>query len=83
MGRPEVQKFVGALQGQRARKGVFVTTSSFTPYAEEYVKRLDTKVVLIDGRRLVELMIEHNLGVTTERSYEIKRIDHDFFPDSE
>lgn len=79
VGRPEVQKFVGALHGRRARKGVFITTSTFSADAAEYVARIDPKVVLIDGRRLAELMIEHNVGVTTESIYETKRIDSDFF----
>ncbi len=77
--RPEVQKFAGALQGLRARKGVFITTSSFTKEARDYAERLDTKIVLIDGQRLVELMFEYNVGVSTVTSYEVKRIDHDFF----
>ena len=79
VGRPEVQKFVGALHGQRAKKGVFITTGAFTRDAEQYVATIDPKVVLIDGNRLVELMIDHNLGVSTVDSYEIKKIDSDFF----
>jgi restriction system protein len=79
VGRPEVQKFVGALHGQRAKKGVFITTGAFTRDAEQYVSTIDPKVVLIDGNRLVELMIDHNLGVSTVDSYEIKKIDSDFF----
>lgn len=79
VGRPEVQKFVGALHGQRAKKGVFLTTGTFTRDAEHYVATIDPKVVLIDGKRLVELMIDHNLGVSTVDSYEIKKIDSDFF----
>ncbi len=79
VGRPEVQKFAGALQGLRARKGVFITTSSFTKEALDYAERLDTKIVLIDGQRLVELMFEYNVGVSTVMTYEVKRIDHDFF----
>lgn len=79
VGRPEIQKFVGALHGQRAKKGVFITTGSFTKEAEQYVATIDPKVVLIDGNRLVSLMIDYNLGVSTVDSYEIKRIDSDFF----
>ena len=79
VGRPEVQKFVGAITGHRANKGVFLTTGTFTREAAEYVKNLDKTVVLIDGDRLAELMIEFNLGVTLEQTYEIKRIDSDFF----
>jgi restriction system protein len=79
VGRPEVQKFVGALHGQRAKKGVFITIGSFTRDAEQYVTTIDPKVVLIDGNRLVALMIDHNLGVSTVDAYEIKKIDSDFF----
>ena len=79
VGRPEIQKFVGALHGQRAKKGVFITTSTFTKEADQYVSSIDPKVVLIDGSRLVELMIDHNLGVSTMDTYEIKKIDTDFF----
>lgn len=75
VGRPEIQKFVGALYGQRTKKGVFITTGTFTKDAQLYVATINPKVVLIDGSRLVELMIDHNLGV----SYEIKKIDSDFF----
>ncbi len=77
--RPEIQKFVGALQGKRARKGIFITTSSFSKGARDYVAMIDTKVVLIDGRRLTEYMIDYNVGVTTVNKYEIKRIDTDYF----
>lgn len=77
--RPEIQKFVGALEGKKARKGVFITTSKFTKGAIDYTENLNSKVVLIDGEKLTEYMIENNVGVFTERSYEIKRIDMDFF----
>lgn len=79
VGRPEVQKFVGALQGKRAKKGVFITTGKFTTDAADYVETIDPKVILIDGRKLAELMMDHNLGVTTTVNYEIKRIDTDYF----
>ena len=79
VGRPEIQKFVGALHGQRAKKGVFITTGTFTKDAEQYVSTIDPKVVLIDGNRLVDLMIDYNLGVSTVDTYEIKKIDTDFF----
>ena len=79
VGRPEIQKFVGALQGKRAKKGVFITTGSFTSEAEDYVATIDPKVILIDGRELAELMIDHSLGVSTSVSYEIKKIDTDYF----
>ena len=81
VGRPEVQKFAGALQGQRARKGVFITTSTFSRNAEEYAEKIETKVILIGGTQLAKLMIDHGVGVTTEATYELKRIDSDYFPD--
>lgn len=79
VGRPEIQKFAGALQGQRARKGIFITTSSFTSDALDYVMRIDTKIILIDGRELSRLMFEHGIGVTTASVYEVKRVDSDYF----
>lgn len=79
IGRPEVQKFVGALAGQRAKKGVFITTSHFTREATEYAAQMDTKIVLIDGEKLSQLMIDHNLGVSVQNIYEIKKIDSDYF----
>jgi restriction system protein len=81
VGRPEVQKFVGALHGKRAKKGVFITTGKFSDDARKYVETIDPKVILIDGRSLVELMIDHNLGTTTTTTYNIKRIDSDYFID--
>ncbi len=79
VGRPEIQKFVGALTGQRARKGLFITTSDFTADADDYVSRIDAKVVLIDGETLAQLMIDHGVGVSTVGTYEIKKIDSDYF----
>ncbi len=79
VGRPEIQKFVGALHGKRAKKGVFITTSSFSADAKEYVEKIDPKVVLIDGHHLANLMIDFNVGVTPVTSYETKRIDSDYF----
>lgn len=79
VGRPEIQKFAGALQGQRARKGIFITTSSFTREAYDFVSAIDTKIILIDGAALTEYMIDNNVGVTTEATFEIKRIDSDYF----
>jgi len=79
VGRPELQKFAGALQGHRARKGVFITTSAFSSEAIEFVRRIDSKIALIDGQQLAELMIDHNLGVALANAYEIKRIDFDYF----
>src|SRR4030042_678357 len=75
VGRPELQKFVGALHGKRAKKGVFITTGIFTKDAIDYVKSIDPKVILIDGKRLTEYMIDFNLGTTTSTIYEIKKID--------
>ena len=79
VGRPEIQKFAGALQGQRARKGIFITTSDFTKDAVEYVSKIETKIILLNGNRLTELMIEHNVAVTPIARYEVKRIDSDYF----
>ncbi len=79
IGRPELQKFVGALKGQRANKGVFITTSKFSRDAQDYVSRVDSKVVLIDGDQLTALMIDFGVGVTTTASYDIKRVDSDYF----
>lgn len=79
IGRPEIQKFVGALHGQRAKKGVFITTSYFARTAYEYVKTIDPKVVLIDGVTLANLMIENNVGTSTVESYQIKKVDLDYF----
>ena len=81
VGRPEVQRFAGALQGRRARKGVFITTSTFSREAVDYAGRIDTKVILIGGQQLAELMIDHGVGVRTDATYELKRIDADYFPD--
>jgi restriction system protein len=79
VGRPEIQKFAGALQGQRARKGIFITTSNFTKDALDYVENIDTKIILIDGQRLAELMIAYNVGANTTAIYEVKKIDSDYF----
>jgi len=77
--RPEIQKFAGALQGKRARKGIFITTSTFSRGCEEYVSNIDSKIILIDGQRLAQLMIDFNVGVSTEAAYELKRVDSDYF----
>jgi len=79
VGRPEIQKFAGALQGQRARKGVFITTSYFTKEAIEYAALIESKIILIDGEHLSNLMVEHNVGVSTVGQYEVKNIDSDYF----
>jgi restriction system protein len=77
--RPEIQKFAGALQGQRAKKGIFITTSDFSKEANDFVAKIESKIVLIDGRQLAQFMIDHNIGVTPVTTYEIKRIDSDYF----
>lgn len=77
--RPEIQKFAGALQGQQAKKGVFITTSNFSQGAREYANIIESKVVLIDGERLAQLMIDHDIGVSKIKSYELKKIDTDYF----
>jgi restriction system protein len=79
VGRPQIQQFTGALHGRRARKGVFITASAFSREARDYVEHIDPRIVLIDGHELAELMIDHNVGVSPETSYELKRIDSDFF----
>ena len=79
VGRPVVQAFAGSLEGQRARKGILITTSQFSSDARDYVERIEKKIVLIDGRLLANLMIEHGLGVATVATYEIKKIDSDYF----
>lgn len=79
VGRPELHKFVGALAGQGAKKGIFITTSNFTKEALEYSPKNETKIVLIDGEQLAQLMIDYNLGCTTQQIYELKKIDSDYF----
>jgi restriction system protein len=79
VGRPEIQKFAGALQGKRARKGVFITTSDFSEEARQYVQYIDSKIILINGHELAELMIDHNVGVSVAETYVIKKLDTDYF----
>ncbi|MFP5266992.1 MAG: restriction endonuclease [Acidobacteriota bacterium] len=81
VGRPEIQKFVGALLGKRARKGIFLTTSTFTKDAREYASSLETKVILIDGTELAASMFDFEVGISTESTYVVKRVDNDFFED--
>jgi len=81
VGRPEIQKFTGALAGQKAKKGVFITTSNFSKNAIEYAKNVDYKIILINGDKLSNLMIKYNVGVSVESTYEIKKIDSDYFDD--
>ncbi|HQZ71170.1 MAG TPA: restriction endonuclease [Anaerolineae bacterium] len=79
VGRPEIQKFAGALQGHRARKGVFITTSSFSRDALDFTSRIESKIVLIDGAALAKHMIDYNVGVSISQSYDVKKIDSDYF----
>lgn len=82
VGRPELHKFVGALAGQGAKKGIFITTSSFTKEALNYIPRNETKIVLIDGVQLAQLMIDNNLGISVKKAYEVKRLDSDYFDEA-
>ena len=79
IGRQDIQSFVGALAGQQANKGVFITTSGFKQTATDFAGTVTQKVILIDGSRLADLMIEHNIGVSTQRTIALKRIDSDYF----
>jgi restriction system protein len=79
VGRKEIQSFVGALAGQQAHKGIFITTSDFANTAAAYAKKVTQKVVLIDGDRLADLMIQHDIGVSTSHAYVVKHIDSDYF----
>jgi restriction system protein len=79
VGRPEIQKFAGALQGQRARKGIFITTSEFSKDALEYANRIENKIILIDSQILVQFMIDRNVGVSLANTYQIKKLDIDYF----
>ena len=81
VGRPEIQKFVGTLSSKKSKKGLFITTSMFSKEAQEYIERIDFRLVLIDGQKLVELLYEHNLGVKGEKVFEYKKINDDFFAD--
>ncbi|HET9592995.1 MAG TPA: restriction endonuclease, partial [Solirubrobacterales bacterium] len=79
VGRPEIQQFIGALQGKQASKGIFITTSKFSDEALAYARSVAVRVILIDGRRLAELMIDHNVGVNTRETYELKEVDLSYF----
>ena len=79
MFRPDVQSFAGSLEGQRARKGVFLTTSRFSGEAKEYVNRIEKKIILIDGEQLANLCIEFGIGVESVTAYKVHRIDVDYF----
>lgn len=79
VGRPEIQKFVGALAGNKATKGVFITSSGFTKEAKGYASQVNHRVILIDGPMLAELMMDYDLGVSTKEVYTVKRLDSDYF----
>jgi restriction system protein len=79
VGRPDIQKFAGALQGQRAKKGIFITTSTYSREAKDFASKIDTKIILIDGPMLARLMFDHGVGVSVNTVYEVKRIDTDYF----
>jgi len=79
VGRREIQQFAGALQGQKAKKGIFITTSSFSKEARDYAAKIENRIVLIDGEELVKLMIENDLGVSITVQYAVKKIDLDYF----
>lgn len=81
VGRPSIQEFVGALAGRQAQRGVFITTSRFSAEAREFVKHLHVRVILVDGEHLAQLMIEYGVGVSVAATYQLKRIDSDFFAD--
>ena len=79
VGRPEIQKFVGTLSSKKSKKGLFITTSRFSKEAQDYIEKIDSRLVLIDGQKLVELLYEYNLGVKTEKIFNYKKIEDDFF----
>lgn len=83
VGRPDIQRFVGSLTGEGASKGVFVTTSSFSREARDYVSRIQQRVVLIDGVALAQLLVKHGVGVRERAVYVVKDVDRDYFADSE
>ncbi|MBI9070642.1 MAG: restriction endonuclease [Melioribacteraceae bacterium] len=79
IGRPEIQKFAGSLESKKAKKGVFLTTATFTKEAKEYVKMIEKKIILIDGIKLAELMIDYDIGVSVHKKVILKKIDTDYF----
>lgn len=79
VGRPDIQKFYGALQGKQAKKGIFITTTDFSNEAREYLKVIDKKIILLNGKELIELMWEYNIGLNVSATYEVKDLDLDFF----
>ena len=82
VGEPPVRDFVGALDGEGVQKGVFITTSNFSPTAKNFAERSSKRIILIDGNQLAQLMIDHNVGVSIEKTYEIKRVDSDYFAEN-
>ena len=82
VGEPPVRDFVGALDGEGVQKGVFITTSNFNPSAKNFAERTSKRIILIDGNQLAQLMIDHNVGVSIEKTYEIKRVDSDYFAEN-
>ena len=82
VGRPVVQAFAGSLEGVRARKGVLITTSYFSQDALDYVQRIEKRIVLVDGKQLAELMIDHDIGVNVFQTYKVKRLDSDYFDEA-
>lgn len=79
VGRPDIQQFVGALNGQRASKGVFITTSTFSREAIEYADAVNPRVILVGGKELAELMVDHDVGVSVDTTYRIRSVDLDYF----
>ncbi len=79
--RPEIQKFSGALNGKNANKGVFITTSSFSEGAKDFAKGVNQTIILIDGEKLAQLMMDFKVGVSIETTYEVKKLDLDYFED--
>ncbi|RUR12524.1 restriction endonuclease [Legionella septentrionalis] len=79
VGRPDVQKFYGALQGKRSKKGIFITTTDFSKEARDYANNIDLKIILISGQVLIDLMWEYNIGLKVKNFYPLKEIDYDFF----
>jgi restriction system protein len=79
VGWPEIQRFAGALQGKRAKKGIFITTGVFSEEARRYVEMIDSKIVLLDGQQLADYMIDNNIGVSIDKTYDIKKINSDYF----
>jgi restriction system protein len=82
VGRPVVQAFAGSLEGFRAKKGVLITTSTFSNDAIAFARQIEKRIVLIDGARLAKLMVQHELGVSTVASYAVQRVDSDYFEDA-